>query len=560
MTLTFKQEAVDVWKKGLQKKGFPSLWGDEIEYTLLEVDDATKTVKFCLRSPELLHRLPSEAETGTYTPELVKFQIESQPSRPFSSSVESMLSVEADMASRRAVLKTRLAPNQHALSITTSPRLGSAADTSASLTTSPALLSTGARYRACQHNIVARRGATLPEPYATLPLHVDAHTLSSPTLPPFADPAAAAVRFAAAEMLLGGALCCLQTTFQAADAAAARALHDALVPLAPLLLALTAATPALRGMLVATDVRWGLVAALTDDRTAGERREGRWRARYGAAEGYVAEGVGGRGGGEVARRLEAGGVDAVAAGYLARVVGRVPLVYPVGGLGALRGEVKGEEEVMGSGAGDGGRHVNFDVLHGGLFPSVKLKLPDPGNPELGWRVEFRVMENQISDFENAAFAVVLMLVRLVVERYGVEFYMPMEKVWENMDRAHVRDAVRQQQFWWRVDGEEGKVALLTVGEIFNGCASFKGLMQLVADWMKDEGVSAEERARLQPYLDLVSGRASGRLWTTARFIREFVTQHSRYSGDSQVSEEICYDLVQEMVQITNGKRDSRLFL
>ena len=35
--------------------------------------------------------------------------------------------------------------------------------------------------------------------------------------------------------------------------------------------------------------------------------------------------------------------------------------------------------------------------------------------------------------------------------FGLNLYMPMSKVDENMDRAHARDAVRQQKFWFRTN-------------------------------------------------------------------------------------------------------------
>jgi hypothetical protein len=65
-----------------------------------------------------------------------------------------------------------------------------------------------------------------------------------------------------------------QMTFQAKDVGEARLLYDQLAVLAPLLLALTAATPALRGLLADTDVRWDTIGGACDDRTVAERAPG----------------------------------------------------------------------------------------------------------------------------------------------------------------------------------------------------------------------------------------------------------------------------------------------
>jgi glutamate--cysteine ligase catalytic subunit len=68
-------------------------------------------------------------------------------------------------------------------------------------------------------------------------------------------------------MAYGMGSSCLQVTFQARDIDESRRLFDTLVPMAPLMLALTAAAPIFKGQLVDTDVRWDVIAASVDDRT-----------------------------------------------------------------------------------------------------------------------------------------------------------------------------------------------------------------------------------------------------------------------------------------------------
>ena len=50
-------------------------------------------------------------------------------------------------------------------------------------------------------------------------------------------------------------------------------MYDQLSPLAPILLALTAATPIYKGFLVDTDVRWNQISRAVDDRTREELGE-----------------------------------------------------------------------------------------------------------------------------------------------------------------------------------------------------------------------------------------------------------------------------------------------
>ena len=63
------------------------------------------------------------------------------------------------------------------------------------------------------------------------------------------------------------------------------------------------------------------------------------------------------------------------------------------------------------------------------------------------------------------------------------------------------------------------------------------------------------------YWQLLSQRASGKLKTNARWIRDFVRAHSSYQQDSRVSEEAVYDLLMAIDQIQKGERkDPSLFV
>lgn len=64
--------------------------------------------------------------------------------------------------------------------------------------------------------------------------------------------------------------CSLQVTMQLQDIGEARRLHDQLIPLAPIMLALTAATTIWDGVLADSDVRWNLFGVCIDDRSADE--------------------------------------------------------------------------------------------------------------------------------------------------------------------------------------------------------------------------------------------------------------------------------------------------
>jgi glutamate--cysteine ligase catalytic subunit len=54
--------------------------------------------------------------------------------------------------------------------------------------------------------------------------------------------------------------------------------------------------------------------------------------------------------------------------------------------------------------------------------------PPPPNSNIGWRVEFRSMEVQITDFENAAFAIFIALVVRIILNFRLNLYIPISKV------------------------------------------------------------------------------------------------------------------------------------
>lgn len=61
------------------------------------------------------------------------------------------------------------------------------------------------------------------------------------------------------------------------------------------------------------------------------------------------------------------------------------------------------------------------------------------------------MEIQMTDFENAAFAVFIVLLTRAVLSQNLNFYLPISKVDENMQRAQHRDALLTEKFYFRKD-------------------------------------------------------------------------------------------------------------
>ena len=195
----------------------------------------------------------------------------------------------------------------------------------------------------------------------------------------------------------------------------------------------------------------------------------------------------------------------------------------------------------------------------------RLKPPPSCEPscDIGWRVEFRTCEVQTSDTENAAIVTFMVLLSRAILSYDLNLLVPISLVDENMRRAERRDACRGQLFYFRKhllggansnsrDDHDDHVVEMSMNTIMNGNGEFVGLVPLVRDYVAHMDVDVKTHCRIVRYLDIVAGKASGELKTTATFMRDFVRNHSTYKFDSRVSDEIAYDLMARLNDISNG--------
>ena len=82
---------------------------------------------------------------------------------------------------------------------------------------------------------------------------------------------------------------------------------------------------------------------------------------------------------------------------------------------------------------------------------MRFKPPPSLESPIGWRVEFRTMDIQLTDFENAAMIVLLGMINNIINHFDLDFVMPLSKIDENMERAHLRDAASTQKFWFKIN-------------------------------------------------------------------------------------------------------------
>jgi len=620
------EQLLAIWRNAKGKERDALLWGDEVEYLVVCYDHHHRKVRLSLRQADILAALasdeallqqgggvPEENPAPVFHPEFGRFMLEATPGKPWGIGFRDLLDVEPNMKWRRAIAKDHMESTEFPITLTTFPRLGSVdCIVPAYPVSGPKLRSQFVpdeianphiRFPTLAANIRWRRGKKVQ---VNVPVFKDEKT-SWPWKDPTVNynlhqwPEDDDVRQGAAQdnfihmdaMAFGMGSCCLQITFQAKNIEEGRKMYDQLSPLGPILLALTAATPIYKGFLADTDVRWNQISRAVDDRTPeelGEKplKEDRWRlpkSRYASNSTYISQDPRLRPeyldpdliiDKDIKNRLVEGGMDDLLATHFAHLFIRDPIVVFAEDLQEL----------------DLTKADHFENLQSTNWQHMRFK-PPPAGSDMGWRVEFRPMEIQVTDFENAAFSIFIVLLTRAILSFNLNFYIPITLVSQNMETAHIRDAVSTQKFWFRKNpfsshrsshgNENGNGAStpadassrpatplgpvqdeyeeMSINEVINGQHSaasshsssdsgFPGLIPLVESYLNSMNVDVETRCALATYLDLIRKRANGTYWTAAKWIRHFVQRHPLYKQDSVVSEAITYDLVKAAEQIT----------
>lgn len=579
------KQFINIYHNLKNRTGDGLKWGDEVEYMLVHFDEHRKKATLSLRAHEILPILmEKEAKDpanvkSLWRPEYAAYMIESTPGKPYGGLLAHVNIVEANMRARREEVEALLQEGESLLTLTSFPRLGCGVFTkpetftnvkdgaSRSLFIPDEVIFPGhPRFKTLTRNIRMRRGEKVA---INVPVFRDDNTQS-----PFkedlkslgddgsSESAALPDHVYMDAMAFGMGCSCLQLTFQASNMDEARILYDQLTPLCPILLALSAASPIHHGVLTDTDCRWNVISGSVDDRTREERgleplKNNQFvipKSRYASIDSYLSP-LGGKYNDipviydkDIFDELNTAGVDELLAKHIAHLF--------------IRDTVSLFSEKVYQTPND---TDHFENIQSTNWQSMRFK-PPPPNSTIGWRVEFRPCELQITEFENAALVIFIVLFTRVILSYRLNLLIPISKVDENMQKAQKRSAVREEVFWFRkkilppekeqnheITETDDEYGAMTINQIINGKAgSFPGLVPLVKNYLSSMDVDADTFCSIQQYLNLIQKRASGELLTTASWIRQFVRQHPSYKQDSIVNDEINFDLLKEIQRIQEG--------
>ncbi|XP_014724969.1 PREDICTED: glutamate--cysteine ligase catalytic subunit isoform X1 [Sturnus vulgaris] len=578
-------------------------WGDEVEYMLVKFDHENKKVRLILCGEEVLQTLQEKGEKVNpnhptlWRPEYGSYMIEGTPGQPYGGTMSEFNTVQDNMRKRRQEAASVLKENEAVCTVTSFPsldlivvlhRLGCPGFTlpdykptpveggaSKSLFFPDEAINKHPRFSTLTRNIRHRRGEKV---VINVPIFKDKNT-PSPFIETFPNDDGEAAKAAKPDYIYMDAMgfgmgnCCLQVTFQACSISEARYLYDQLATICPIVMALSAASPFYRGYVSDIDCRWGVISASVDDRTREERgleplKNNHYRiskSRYDSIDSYLSEC------GEkyndidltidkdIYEQLIKEGIDHLLAQHIAHLFIRDPLTLF-------------EEKIH---LDDANESDHFENIQSTNWQTMRFK-PPPPNSDIGWRVEFRPMEVQLTDFENSAYVVFVVLLTRVILSYKLDFLIPLSKVDENMKVAQKRDAVRQGMFYFRKDICKGgnavvdgcgsaqngtstnteEYTLMSIDTIINGKEGvFPGLIPILNSYLENMEVDVDTRCTILNYLKLIKKRASGELMTVARWMREFIAQHPDYKQDSVITDEINYSLMWKCNQIAQGQAE-----
>ncbi|XP_064637430.1 glutamate--cysteine ligase catalytic subunit-like [Lineus longissimus] len=550
-------------------------WGDEIEYMLVKIDHQEHTAKLHLKATDVIPKLKehedSATDAGLWCYEYGTHMVESCPLEPFTAFEnfgDSLVGVEASMRRRRTLLNS-ICKDEDGTCLTLSnyPRMGAANSTEPPSIPIPALsqflpeaieLRSNLRYKAIGRHVQERSG----KKYALyVPIYKDVNT-TAPDNGTKSDPDDYRILMDA--MGFGAGCSALQCTMQATNVTEAKVMFDQLTAFAPVMLALSAACPIWRGYLSDIDGRYEVFSEAMDDRTDIERGNGhgaehaQLKSRYGGVDLYIStqghyyndqnlktpEAL--------LTKLKNAGIDHAFAMHVAHAFSRDPLYL------ATHPSQQDDEKST----------YHYDAINSTIWKTIRFKQPCPIT-NAGWRVEFRPIEVQLTDFENAAYCVFMVLLTKTILHHRLNLLIPMSKVDENLRNAAKRDAVREQTFSFR-NNIEGKEEPFTNGSINGGTdyfrersidyiingsggGGFPGLAQYIHDFIATLALDNQTHEQVTNYVKFIQERASGKLMTIARWQRHFVTSHPDYKQDSIVIEKIQYDLLNKCDLISRGK-------
>jgi len=571
-------------------------WGDEVEQHLLHIDPITKLPKLQLNASYIFN--DCTPEDFSIQPEYGSWMLETVPTDPYEGTGDPNIPLENFRARRTQIsskckegdvlfagcvfpmmkvgdyfvpkIKDHSEPQSYLRPEEQKNISPNNSDLASISCFRDELLNPHPRYPTLCENIRIRRGEKLK---MLVPIYPDQKTSMQKTQE---EPYPGHIHMD--ETLFGTGNTSIQVTFGTRNIDDARYLTDQMSVFSSIMLPLSAACAIFKGKLADTDVRWNLLGDSVDCRTLDERDPShpdyipkpRWttinryistrpqcKEEYNDVEFPLSQEMM-QFAREQAQELEVE-IDETLLKHLGFLFLQDPLI------------IFSDKIYV-----DDAKNTNhFENIQSTNWNNVRFKPPPNFESEIGWRVELRTIEAQLTAEECTAFAMFSYFIAEMIIKKELNFYIPISKVDENIQRAHKRDAILTEKFWFRKNlGKESpdEWEEMTVDEILNGKeGGFIGLFSHVYKFIHEQfGVDIQKEWKRKQqnseiqvdkvvdnmqFFEILHKRAKGELPTISSWMRNFVLKHPKYQQDSIVLPEIASDLIAAMLAISDGRKN-----
>lgn len=251
-------------------------------------------------------------------------------------------------------------------------------------------------------------------------------------------------------MAFGMGSCCLQATIGTCSLNSTCLLYDQLIPVAPILLALSSSGPIYKGKLSGYDNRFDIISQSVDDRTEEERNpmSGRYinRSRYSPSYSYISDNIYIQDyhndypkmpiNEDYLKKMMDSGISKRLSEHFCNLLVRDPLV-----IFSKKIDLEDKND-----------KTHFENFNSSNWNSLRFKPPKTEDNDCCFKVEFRPLDLQLTPFENTALLSVVLSLYASIFAFDVNFIIPISMVDENFRRAYLADAVTEQKFFWRING------------------------------------------------------------------------------------------------------------